>query len=100
VRFRFAKKQLESLYTDEKDAHKYPPEVVINFFEVMAIIAAAQDERDLYATKSLHYEKMKGDQSGERSVRLNRQWRLTFSHEQDTDGKYVLVIEISNHYKS
>jgi proteic killer suppression protein len=48
------------LYYEEKGAHKYPAEVVDAFFEKMSIIEAAIDLRDLYALKSLHFEKLKG----------------------------------------
>lgn len=50
--------------------------VVRGFRKVVGVIVAATDERDLYALKSLHYEKLKGTRSTHRSVRLNGQWRL------------------------
>ena len=34
------------------------------------------DERDFYALKSLHFEKLQGDRAHERSMRINKQWRL------------------------
>ena len=52
MRFEFNKKKIKLLYTEEKDAHKYPG-VVDDFFEVMAIIEAAESEQDLYANKGL-----------------------------------------------
>ncbi|WP_017319060.1 type II toxin-antitoxin system RelE/ParE family toxin [Mastigocladopsis repens] len=72
LRFNFKDKKLEALYTEEKNAHKYP-NVVDDFFEVMAIIDAAVDERDLYAQKGLRFEKLKGKRGKEeqRSLRLN-----------------------------
>jgi len=50
--------------------------VVDEFFEVLRIVDAAAGIGDLYAFKSLHFEKLSGDRSGQRSLRLNRQWRL------------------------
>jgi len=53
VRFRFKTRRLELLYTQRKGAHKYPAGVVAAFFEVMAIIESASDQRELRAFKSL-----------------------------------------------
>jgi toxin HigB-1 len=99
VRFRFKDKKLEALYTEDKNAHKYP-NVVDDFFEVMAIIDAALDEGDLYAQKGLHFEKLLGKRGkqGQRSLRLNKQWRLIVTLEKDEDGSYLLVIEIEDYH--
>jgi proteic killer suppression protein len=59
VRFEFRNNKLKDLYTHEKNAHKYPG-VVDDFFDVMAIIDSALDERDLYALKGLRFEKLSG----------------------------------------
>ncbi len=45
------------------------------FRKLMRIIRAAVDERDFYALKSLHFEKLEGSDT-ERSMRINKQWRL------------------------
>lgn len=97
--FVFKKKKLERLYTTGKDAHKYP-NVIDDFFEVMAIIEAAQSEQDLYANKGLHFEKLKGNRGkqGQHSLRLNQQWRLIITIEQDQDGKYILIIDIEDYH--
>jgi toxin HigB-1 len=96
LRFKFKKKKIEDLYTQEKNAHKYP-NVIDDFFEVISTIDAARDERDLYALKGFHFEKLKGRQ-GERSLRLNKQWRLIVSLEKDKDGAYLLIIDIEDYH--
>ena len=98
MRFRFASKKLEMLYTEEKDAHKYPG-VVDAFFEVMAVIDAAEDERDLYALKSLRYEKLSGERKGQRSLRLNKQYRLIGVLEEDEQGKCLVIHEIEDYHR-
>lgn len=99
MRFKFKKNKIELLYTEEKNAHKYPG-VVDDFFEVMAIIAAAESEQDLYANKGLRFEKLSGKRGKEnqRSLRLNKQWRLIVVLEKDEDGKYVLIIDIEDYH--
>lgn len=32
-------------------------------------------------------------------MRLNKQWRLILTIEEDKQGKYIQVLEISDHYK-
>lgn len=98
MRFLFADNKLERLYTEEKGAHKYPDGVVDAFFEVMTIIGSASDERDLYALKSLHYEKLSGKRSHQRSLRLNRQFRLIVEREEDENGKFFRLISIEDYH--
>jgi proteic killer suppression protein len=98
VDIRFKKKALERLYSQEKDASRYPPEIVTKFFDVMAVIAAAPDERDFYKTKSLHYEKLQGPRAGEHSFRLNNQWRLTAQYEEAESGKIIVLLDIEDYH--
>ena len=98
MRFRFRTKKLEELYTSEKGAQKFPVEVVDAFFEAMAFIQAAKDERDLYSLKGFHFEKLSGKRKGEHSLRLNKQFRLTISFEKDSQGKFILVIDIEDYH--
>ena len=99
MQFRFQTKELKDLYITEKGIQKYPPDVANSFFEIMDIIAAAKDERDLYALKSLHFEKLVGNRQGQHSLRLNIQWRLIVTIEKVAQEKWVVVISIENHYK-
>ena len=81
LRFRFRSKKLETLYTAERGAKAYPAQVVDAFFEAMAVIVAASDERDLRAMKGFRFEKLRGDRAGQNSMRLNKQWRLVIELE-------------------
>ena len=98
MRFRFKKKKISELYSSEKGTHRYSDEVIVAFFEVMAVIAAAHDERDLYALKGLHFEKLSGNRKGEHSLRLNKQFRLIVTIERDKDGKFVWIIDIEDYH--
>ena len=97
MEFKFATKDLELLYIEERGIEHYPPEVVDAFFRRIALIENARDERDLRSVKSTHFEKLKG--TNKYSIRLNKQWRLefTFKPPQGKD-KMIVVIEISKHY--
>ena len=48
--------------------------------------------------KSLHFEKLKGNRNHQRSLRLNKQWRLILEIQQSTDGKLVVVISIEDYH--
>ncbi len=96
MRFKFKKEKIADLYTEEKNAHKYP-NVIDDFFDAMSTIAAAKDERDLYALQGFHFEKLKG-RPRERSLRLNKQWRLIVSIEEDEEGRYLLIIDIADYH--
>ena len=98
MRFHFKTRQLEALYTEEKDAHKYETGVVDAFFEVMSAIDAARDERDLRALKSLRFEKLLGSRKGQHSLRLNKQWRLIVEIKEDEQGKYLLIDSVEDYH--
>lgn len=98
MRYRFGTKKLEALYTEEKDAHKYAAGVVDNFFDVMAVVESAKDERDFYALKGLRYEKLSGKRKNERSMRLTGRWRLIVEIEQDSQGQCVSIKGIEDYH--
>jgi proteic killer suppression protein len=98
MRFKFADRSLEALYTTGARSGKFGHDAVRAFLRAMARIDAAKDERDLYAYKGLHYEKLKGNRSGQRSIRLNQQWRLILSLEEDSEGNYLWIIELVDYH--
>lgn len=98
MRFRFDRSKIEVLFTEEKNAHRYPPEIVDAFFEAMTAIMSAKDTRDLRALKSFHFEKLKGKRKDEFSLRLNDQWRLTFWILSDEQGECLLINDIEDYH--
>ncbi len=98
MELKFKSKKLEELHYNEKSAHKYPIGIPEAFSDVVGIIEAAQDERDLYAIKSLHYEKLKGSRKHQRSIKLNDQYRLIVELRLDDKGRYVLIIDIEDYH--
>lgn len=98
MRFEFADKKLESLYTDKGARTKFPQEVVRGFRKTMQLIAAASDMRDIRQVGGSRFEKLTGDRTGQHSLRLNRQWRLIVRPEHDEVGNYILIIEIVDYH--
>jgi toxin HigB-1 len=94
----YADEDLKRLATDPSFDGGHSREVVKAFRKRVQLIQAAVDERDFYALKSLHFEKLVGDRQGQHSMRLNKQWRLILTLEKRGNGKTVVVIEIADYH--
>jgi toxin HigB-1 len=74
----FAYPGLALIETDEAGKTKLPVAVIKSARRKLTVLRAAPDDRSLRNWKSLHYEKLKGDREGLRSLRLNDQFRMVF----------------------
>lgn len=99
MHIRFKSRKLEKLYTDGKGAQKYPPPVIDAFFDLMATIVAADSPQDLRSLVWLHFEQLKGNRTGDRSLILHGPWRLEITIEQDNQRYVVTILDISKHYE-
>ena len=95
---RFEDPSLEKLEVDPKYTAGLDAALVKAFRKRLQFIRAALDERAFYAMKSLHDEKLKGDLYGQRSMRLNDQWRLILRLEEDDTGKLVVIVSIADYH--
>ncbi|MGA8494026.1 MAG: type II toxin-antitoxin system RelE/ParE family toxin [Xanthobacteraceae bacterium] len=87
------------LETDLQFTGGFSVEIVKSFRKRLWFIRQAPDERDLYAMRSLHFEKLQGARSHQRSVRLNLQWRLILEiTETGQTEKTVRVIAIEDYH--
>lgn len=94
---RFADRRLERLEVDPRYTGGLDRSLVKAFRKRIALIRGAVDERAFYALKSLHYEKLKGNRSHERSMRLNDQFRLILRIE-EVDQKFVVIVAIEDYH--
>lgn len=94
----FADSKLDRLEEDAQFQAGYADSVVRGFRKVMQAIRAAVDERDLYELKSLHFEKLKGDRSHQRSLRINLQWRLIVEIKERNNEHYIQIIGIEDYH--
>ncbi len=99
MRFEFSSTKMTRLYTQEHGARKYSPEVVDAFFEVMAVIDAAETEQDLRRMKHLHFEKLKGKRKNQRSLKLHGGFRLIVQLADDEHGPYLLIDAVEDYHK-
>jgi proteic killer suppression protein len=98
LRFRFEDRKLRRLYEQSSGREKLPEGVATAFDEVVSMIESAADERDLYALKSLRYEKLSGPRRGQRSLRLNDQWRMIITVTTEPDGPLVRILEVADYH--
>ena len=93
----FVNDDLERLESDPSFNAGFDRGIVRSYRKLMQIIRAAPDEREFYALKSLHYEKLKGKRSHQRSMRLNIQWRLILEVVERSD-KVVVIVSIEDYH--
>jgi proteic killer suppression protein len=62
---------------------------------------AASSKEELYPIKSLHFEALQGNKQGKFSVRVNQQYRIEFTLDENTEQPVLTICNItdlSNHY--
>lgn len=94
----FANSDLDHLEIDPTFTAGLSRAVVRAFRKRMQTIRAAPDERTLYALKSLHFEKLKGKRSHQRSIRLTKKWRLVLELRKGGDKSVVVIVAIEDYH--
>ena len=89
---------LERLELDAKFGGKWSQSVVKAFRKRMQTIRAASDERDFYALKSLHFEKLEGKRAHQHSMMLNDQFRLVVELHGEAPSKVVTIVSIEDYH--
>lgn len=90
----FDDENLDRLETDARFMSGFSAALVSLFRRRMQTIRSAPDERDLYALKSLHFEKLKGPRNHQHSIRLNDQWRLILEFKGKAPNKTVAIVTL------
>lgn len=94
----FADDSLALIETDEAGQTGLPISVIKAARRRLTVLRAAIDDRSLRNWKSLHYEKLRGNREGQRSIRLNDRFRMVFTLEESTDPKTITVIAIEDYH--
>jgi len=98
MRVRFGDDKLDRLEADPKFDAGFQQAVIVAFRRRMQMIRSAVDERDLRKITSHHFEKLRGDRTGQYSMRLNDQWRLILTIEGEGDQKTIVVLKIEDYH--
>lgn len=98
MRIVFADDGLALIETDEAGGTRLPVAVIKSARRKLTVLRAAIDDRSLRNWKSLHYEKLRGDREGQRSIRLNDQYRMVFELDEKTEPQTVTILAIEDYH--
>lgn len=98
MRVVFRDARLAVIRTDAAAQTGLPIGVIKSCQKKLVLLDAAPDERTLRNWKSFHYEKLKGDREGQRSIRLNDQWRLLFTLDETTQPPTIEIISVDDYH--
>jgi proteic killer suppression protein len=90
----FHDKTLALVETDRAAETRLPIAVIKSLRNKLVVIRAAPDDRTLRNWRSLHYEKLEGE---ERSIRINDQYRLIFTIGNDNGTTKMTVMKVWDH---
>lgn len=91
-------RSLALIETDRAAETKLPIAVINSLRHKLHILKQAPDERTLRNWKSLHYEKLQGNRKSERSVRINKQWRLVFTLDTGTKPHRITILGVEDYH--
>lgn len=94
----FANNDLDLLETDADFTAGYAEGIVKAYRKRLQVIRAANDERDLYAVKGNHFEKLKGNRAHQHSLRLNERWRLIVEIKSGNPKSTIVVKGIEDYH--
>ena len=69
---------LRDFFVEDVRSKRIPPDLESRLFRKIQMIDDAATDQDLRVPPSNHFEKLRGDLAGFRSIRVNKQWRLIF----------------------
>jgi len=99
MRIQFRDRRLALIQTSRAAETRLPIAVIKSCRDKLVVLAAAPDERTLRNWRSLHYEKLKGDRDGQRSIRLNDQWRLVFEFDEVQSPPSIIVLAVEDYHR-
>jgi proteic killer suppression protein len=95
----FADPALKLIETDEAGLTRLPVAVIKSARRKLTVLRAAPDDRTMRNWKSLHYEKLKGDREGQRSIRINNRYRMVFKLDSETYPQTITVLAIEDYHQ-
>jgi proteic killer suppression protein len=94
----FSDADLDRLETDPGFTAGYGQAVVRGYRKAVQALRAARDVRDLYASKGLRFEQLKGKRQHQCSLRVNSQWRLIVEIDSTSAAQKIVLIEIADYH--
>ncbi|MCM1312277.1 MAG: type II toxin-antitoxin system RelE/ParE family toxin [Bacteroides sp.] len=100
----FEKTYLKELYENGKSSdkkHRFQPSIVKRYKDRVVLLKKVVSKEELYLIKSLHFEALHGDKKGLFSIKVNDQYRVEFSLDENFEQPILTIcniVELSNHY--
>jgi len=100
----FEEEYLKELYEDGKASdkkHRFQPSIVKRYIDRINYLKKLTSKEELYPIKSLHFEALHGGKQGLFSVKVNDQYRIEFSLNENSEKPVLTIcniVELSNHY--
>ncbi len=77
----FGDNETEKIFSQEF-SKKFPPEIQSRALVKLLLLENAQTENDLMVPPSNNFEHLKGNRKNFCSIRINKQWRITFQFQE------------------
>ena len=97
MRLTFDDADLESLFNDENVRTKWAQAIVRAFREVVQTVIDAPTENQLRGIAGLRFKKLRA-RPGEYAMRLDRQWRLIVTIENQPGGNILHIKKIEDYH--
>ena len=94
----FANPELSHVESESAGLTRLPVSVIKSVRRKLNVMRAATDDRTLRNWKSLHYEKLSGDREGQRSIRINDRYRMTFVLDNEATPKKITVLAVEDYH--
>jgi proteic killer suppression protein len=95
----FADSRLAEIETANAGSTGLPVSVIKAARRKLTLLRAATDDRTLRNWKSLHYEKLRGNCEGQRSIRVNDKYRIVFTLDSDTEPQKATILAIEDYHR-
>ena len=90
--------ELALIETDRAGETRLGVAIIKSARRKLTVLRAAVDDRSLRNWKSLHYEQLRGGREGQRSIRLNDQYRMVFKLDEETEPQTVTILQIEDYH--
>jgi proteic killer suppression protein len=92
----FASDSLGLVETEDAGETRLPASVINSARRKLTVLRAASDGRSLQNWKSLRHEVLCGQRDGQRSIRLNEQYRMVFQINEQYEPPTTTIIAIED----
>jgi len=94
----FADPDLAKIETLEAAQTRFSVAIIKSARRKLTVLRAAPNERALRNWKSLNYQKLKGEREGQRSIRLNDQFRMVFELDDNEKPPKATILAIEDYH--